>query len=1123
MAGEEGKELDLRGAIERGTQRTTLGDLEKKGVKNVKILDEKALQELVEKAVDRVVSARTQTVEEREQMLAESRRVLDRLMKEHKAARTRAQLLESDKNELIEQVESLQKELSLQAELEEENLQKKFLEGTASMEKQVEDLRAKLNRELLEERSKVREADQARRDAVAQVLKLQHDGQATSQELKTLKEEIVRQRAEITRLKETGGAAEADKKAREAAEHSAWMLETRLADLQRQYDTLEADARKAKKSTADAERLAEELKGEQARAEAFKARAADAERLRAELEKLEKRAVEDRNELEKIRQAAAVDSAVLKERVLEVEHLKAKVIEEHDRAEALAGLRDELERTRRTAAVDAAVLKERALEAEHLKAKVLEEHDRAEAHKERELTLRAELDKAVKSIAEASALEAETRTAEADRRSELERQLAAERVRAAALEGRLAAATTEAQTRGETARRSDAERNRLARELESLRQELSSAIARQAEREKEAEERRESAVVVAAEIQKIEDVRHEEQKELERLRAEVAALRAHEQRLQHELGEARIDIRSLYEIVAREQGLARSAQDESVNLHAKALDIQGQVGGLKESLAELRGAAKPDLAPVVERLKDALAEEKESAAARLKEALAREKKAAEAALAKEKAARAAALEKEKQAAEAAAKEAETRRKALAAKTTEVAKLETELRRAASSAPARKVAALEAALARAKAAKPSGARKIAELEQALARAKKKKAPAGGVGLDGRGLLEDFLRRVQLKELFQKHVPVAGKNGKTHPSETLQEVVEAAAAGPRAAKTPEGSRLEVFGAPGKPTLDELKAFQSRLAPRAVRQIERVHDGLRHQLVPLPPKGERLVLDLDMPLVEVGKKGRQGAYRPLVCYDGGEFWKARLRSSKGDAGEGVLPFLRECLAKVPRGFARGRVLLRLDERFFSEPVLRFLDRSGAGYVMPAPDTKEIRAAAKKAALREISGGWSVGEFELRVHPIRATKGRFVVLRRKSGETRVLLADRKTGPWRAWTALEGRAAVLEAGRGLLQGWAESPLLGKGRRARAAAFTNHLLASDLLQWFKRAGLPPSEQGRSQESLRKDVLLLAPPDDKRRESTVLVLPKKDGRRRLYRKVAERLGRLRTSAPFKLGR
>jgi hypothetical protein len=133
------------------------------------------------------------------------------------------------------------------------------------------------------------------------------------------------------------------------------------------------------------------------------------------------------------------------------------------------------------------------------------------------------------------------------------------------------------------------------------------------------------------------------------------------------------------------------------------------------------------------------------------------------------------------------------------------------------------------------------------------------------------------------------------------------------------------------------------------------------------------------------------------------------------------------------------------------------------------------------------------------------------------------VLVADRKTGPWRAWSSLEGRAPALESARALLRGWAESPLLGRGRRARTAAFTVHLLASDLLQWFKRAGLPPAEQARDPESLRKEVLLLAPPEAKRRETTVLVLPKKDKRRRLYGQVAERLSRLRTSAPFKLGK
>src|SRR5687768_2083268 len=207
MAQGENKDLNLQQAIEQGSQRTTLSDLEKKGVKNVKILDEKALQELVAKAVDRVIGS--QTDEQREKVLAESRKELDRLMKERAAARTRAELAESDKNELIEQVEALQKELSLQAELEEENLHKKFLEGTASMEKRVEEIRAnlkaeheRLERELDEERSKVRETEQARRDAVQQILILQHESEATDQELRNLKEEAVRQRSEMTRLKE---------------------------------------------------------------------------------------------------------------------------------------------------------------------------------------------------------------------------------------------------------------------------------------------------------------------------------------------------------------------------------------------------------------------------------------------------------------------------------------------------------------------------------------------------------------------------------------------------------------------------------------------------------------------------------------------------------------------------------------------------------------------------------------------------------------------------------------------------------------------------------------------------------------------------------------------------------
>jgi len=147
--GDESKELDLRNALEQGTRKMALKDLEQKGFKNVKVLDEKGLEDLMRKAVDRVVSS--QTAEEKARIVEESRKELDRLMKEHKAARSRAQLLEADKNELVEQVEALQRELELKSELEEELLHKKFEEGTASMQSQVEEVKKRagaIDREL---------------------------------------------------------------------------------------------------------------------------------------------------------------------------------------------------------------------------------------------------------------------------------------------------------------------------------------------------------------------------------------------------------------------------------------------------------------------------------------------------------------------------------------------------------------------------------------------------------------------------------------------------------------------------------------------------------------------------------------------------------------------------------------------------------------------------------------------------------------------------------------------------------------------------------------------------------------------------------------------------------------
>src|ERR1051325_8513504 len=96
--------LDFQQALDAGTKKMDLSDLEKKGFKKVKVLDEKTMEEIIRKAIDRVASNRTG--EEKEKILAETQKELDRLMKEHRAVKTRAQLLESNKNELAETIHS---------------------------------------------------------------------------------------------------------------------------------------------------------------------------------------------------------------------------------------------------------------------------------------------------------------------------------------------------------------------------------------------------------------------------------------------------------------------------------------------------------------------------------------------------------------------------------------------------------------------------------------------------------------------------------------------------------------------------------------------------------------------------------------------------------------------------------------------------------------------------------------------------------------------------------------------------------------------------------------------------------------------------------------------------------
>src|SRR5437870_2332347 len=111
--------LDIRKAIEENAHVSDLASLAGSGVKRVKVLDENALQEMIQRAIDAVVHSSTQ--EERSRILADSRKQLTKLMNERDEILNRERMQAASRNELLEQLDKLQNELNLRKNIEEQD------------------------------------------------------------------------------------------------------------------------------------------------------------------------------------------------------------------------------------------------------------------------------------------------------------------------------------------------------------------------------------------------------------------------------------------------------------------------------------------------------------------------------------------------------------------------------------------------------------------------------------------------------------------------------------------------------------------------------------------------------------------------------------------------------------------------------------------------------------------------------------------------------------------------------------------------------------------------------------------------------------------------------------------
>lgn len=314
--------------------------------------------------------------------------------------------------------------------------------------------------------------------------------------------------------------------------------------------------------------------------------------------------------------------------------------------------------------------------------------------------------------------------------------------------------------------------------------------------------------------------------------------------------------------------------------------------------------------------------------------------------------------------------------------------------------------------------------------------------------GMVLLQRFCSKLRLRWCIQNSVKIPQRNAAYLPSDLILALLYAIMAGLRRINKTEilqynGAFLSLQGLSRFPDQSTLRRFLKRLPLKAIRQLVALHDQLRERLFRLPKPRTTFIFDLDsvvltiygkLQFARVGynpkKKGRR-SYHPLLCFEAHlqEFWHGSLRPGNAASSTGAVPFLKRCLAKVPKQIARARIRIRADSGFFGRRVIEFFDSIGCGYVIVAKEYSTIKSQARGCRFKKLGNGWEVGEFRYQPHRWKCPH-RFVVVRRPIPEDpieakqltlfkdrkcayHVLVTNLKVHPFRVWQFYAKRATI--------------------------------------------------------------------------------------------------------------
>ena len=225
-----------------------------------------------------------------------------------------------------------------------------------------------------------------------------------------------------------------------------------------------------------------------------------------------------------------------------------------------------------------------------------------------------------------------------------------------------------------------------------------------------------------------------------------------------------------------------------------------------------------------------------------------------------------------------------------------------------------------------------------------------------------LIHRFLTKIGFKHAIARQIRVRQRNHRYRIGEMLLAVLYPMILGLERIETAQllrqnGAFQHLTGLRAYPDATTVRRFLLRIAPLALRQLRKLHDGLLQDMVGRPQAPTRLIFDLDSTVLVVYGKQQQAkigynplkrgraSYHPLLCFEGQtqDFWHGELRPGDVHTGRGAVELLQAVFQKIPPGIRT--VIVRADKGFYDHSLIEWLEDHRAGYVLVAKLTTPIK----------------------------------------------------------------------------------------------------------------------------------------------------------------------------------